>query len=332
MIGRQDLTALTRRLVDIPSPTGDEGAVGDFLFNLLSDANWTCQRQPVSEGRFNVLALRQEPQILLTTHIDTVPPHVASDEDDQYIYGRGACDAKGIAAAMICAASELAAEGRTDIGLLFVVGEETVSDGALVAARLTPGVRFLINGEPTDNDLVVGHKGMVLARLEATGIAAHSGYPEKGESAIVKLVEVLTELLRLEFPSDPVLGASSTNIGKVKGGVAANVVPDSAEAEIMIRTVKPSELYVERLNELTAGRCDLTVIKTSEPQRMMAIDGFPTKVVSYGTDIPALRPLGQPLLLGPGSIFDAHKPTEKISKSELNASVDLYKRLIRQLK
>ncbi len=331
MIGRQDLIALTRRLVDIPSITGNEGVAGDFLFDLLSREGWQCARQAVTEGRFNVLAVRRPPRVILTTHIDTVPPFIPSREDDDFVYGRGSCDAKGIVVAMIGAAGELASEGRTDVGLLFVVGEETYSDGAIAAARATPLVRFIIDGEPTDNDLVIGHKGMVIARVETSGIAAHSGYPELGESAIVKLVDVLNDLVHWQFPTDPLLGQASVNIGKIQGGIAINVIPDSAQADIMIRTVEASEYYVERLREITAGRCALAVTKTAEPQRMLAVDGFAQKVVGYGTDIPALRPLGQPLLLGPGSIFDAHTPTEKIAKKALDQGVDLYKTLIRKL-
>ncbi len=331
MIGRQDLTVLTRRLVDIPSITGNEGAAATFLFGLLSEQGWQCERQPVSEGRFNVLAFRQSPRVLLTTHIDTVPPFIFSREDDEFVYGRGSCDAKGIAAAMIVATEELLDEGCADVGLLFVVGEETYSDGAIAAARLTRHVPFVIDGEPTDNDLVTGHKGMVIARLEATGIAAHSGYPERGESAIAKLVEALSDLLRWQFPTDPLLGQASVNIGTIQGGVAMNVIPDSAQTEIVIRTVASSASYVERLRQITADRCRLVVTKTTEPQRMLAVEGFTQKVVAYGTDIPALRPLGQPLLLGPGSIFDAHTPNEKIAKKALEQGVDLYKKLIRKL-
>lgn len=331
MIGRQDLTTLTRRLVDIPSTTGNEGAAGDFLFDRLSEDGWHCERQLVTEGRFNVLAVRQSPRIILTTHIDTVPPFIPSGEDQDFVYGRGSCDAKGIAAAMIAAANELASEGRTDVGLLFVVGEETYSDGALTAARLMSPVPFVIDGEPTDSHLVTGHKGMVVGRLETTGIAAHSGYPERGESAITKLIDVLNELLGWPFPTDPLLGQTTVNIGKIQGGVAINVVPDSAQADIMIRTVAASETYVEGLRKIAAERCRLVVTKTAEPQKMLAVEGFPQKVVSYGTDIPALRPLGQPLLLGPGSIFDAHTPTEKIAKKAQEQSVDLYKLLIRKL-
>ncbi|RPJ86546.1 MAG: M20/M25/M40 family metallo-hydrolase [Acidobacteria bacterium] len=331
MIGRQDLTALTRRLVDVPSITGNEGAAADLLFKVLCEDGWVCERQPVTEGRFNVLAVRQSPQIILTTHIDTVPPFIPSSEDDEFVYGRASCDAKGIGAAMIVAANELVSEGRKDVGLLFVVGEETYSDGAIAAVRLTPPVRFVIDGEPTDNDLVTGHKGMVVARLEASGVAAHSGYPERGDSAIAKLVHVLNDLIHLQFPSDPLLGQASVNVGRIQGGVAFNVIPDSAEADIMVRTVAPSEYYVERLQGITANRCRLIVTKTTEPQKMLEVEGFPQKVVGYGTDIPALRGLGQPLLLGPGSIFDAHTPTEKIPKKALLQAVDLYKLLIRKL-
>jgi acetylornithine deacetylase len=330
MIGRERLIALTRQLVDIPSITGEEIGVGTFLFDLLAAEGWECRRQVVSEGRFNVLATRGRPRFLLTTHLDTVPPYVASSEDSRFIYGRGSCDAKGIAASMICAASELAVTGRNDVGLLFVVGEESESDGALAAGRVTPPVSFVINGEPTDNDLVTGHKGMVLARLESDGIAAHSAYPERGESAIAKLLDVLARLRQHSFPSDPLLGEALTNIGLIQGGVAANVTAPSAQAVVMIRTVGPAERYLSDLETITQG-VRLVVIKTTEPQRMLAVEGFPQKVVGYGTDIPALRVLGQPLLLGPGSIFDAHTEKEKVAKGELNRAVDLYQSLILRL-
>jgi acetylornithine deacetylase len=331
MIGRDQLIRLTRQLVDAPSVTGQEKVVGDFVVERLSKEGWTCSRQTVSGDRFNVLATRGVPRVIFSTHLDTVPPFFASSEDDTHVYGRGACDAKGIAAAMICAAEQLAAEGRGDVALLFVVGEETESDGAAVASRLTPPVAFLVNGEPTDNELATGHKGTVLARIEAEGIAAHSGYPDRGDSAIARLIDVLQDLRNYAFPDDPLLGRPYLNIGAIQGGVAANVIPDSAEAVILIRTVAPSRVYVDRLKTIVGDRCRLVVSKASEPQTMLALPDFPTKVVGYGTDIPLLRSLGRPLLLGPGSIFDAHTPTEKVSKGELSRAVDLYVAVVKRL-
>lgn len=326
-----EVTQLTRHLVDIPSVTGNEREVGQFLLDYLSDEGWSCQAQPVQSGRFNVVARRGDPNILLSTHMDTVPPFFPSSEDDVFVYGRGVCDAKGIIAAMICAARNLVAQGEDRLGLLFVVGEETDSVGAFKARELDLRCDFLVNGEPTDTDLVTGHKGVVMARLVTRGIAAHSAYPDQGESAIDKLLEVLASIQQIAFPVDEQLGPSFLNIGTIRGGRALNVIADEAEAEIMIRTVSDSQRYVE-LIQAAAGPAEVRILRTTEPQIMESIEGFSTKVVSYSTDIPALRPLGRPLLLGPGSILEAHTAKEKISKEQLHRAVELYEKLIVQLR
>ena len=219
---------LTRSLVDIPSVTGEETRVGQFILDTLSQEGWTCQAQPVQPGRFNVLARQGSPAILFSTHMDTVPPFFASSEDDEFVYGRGACDAKGIMAAMICAAAVLKDRGEDDIGLLFVVGEETDSAGAFKARELDLRCEFLVDGEPTDNDLVTGHKGVLMARIRTHGIAAHSAYPERGESAIDKLLEILTSIKQTTFPVDNLLGPSFVNVGTIRGGRAPNVIADQA--------------------------------------------------------------------------------------------------------
>ena len=323
---------LTRKLVDVPSVTGEEKEVGEFLYDALKARGWDCLKQEVTSDRFNILATRRKTKILLTTHMDTVPPFFPSREDEKFIYGRGACDAKGIAAAMICAADALLQEDFSDLGLLFVVGEETDSIGAAKAQELDLDCTFLIDGEPTDNQLVISHKGMVSARVSADGIAAHSAYPERGESAIEKLIGVLNGLQEIVFPTDSRLGEAHLNVGKIQGGSAANVVPEYAEAEIFIRTVSESERYLKLLTDAVADRGRLEVLKTSEPQEMETVEGFPTKRVGYGTDIPLLRSLGKPLLFGPGSILEAHTADEKISKEELLEAVDLYQQLVRALR
>ena len=327
-----DVVELTRSLVEIPSVTGDEKAVGEFLFDLLQDQGWVCDRQEVAADRFNVVARRGSPEIILSTHMDTVPPFFGFREDEEFVYGRGACDAKGIIATMICAAEELLAEGKTDLGLLFVVGEETDSSGAKKARDLDLECSFVIDGEPTDNELVVGHKGMIYARIQTTGITAHSAYPEQGESAIDKLLDILAKLRALEFPHDARLGETYVNVGTIRGGRAPNVIPDAAEAEVLIRTVTSSARYVEILQGLSPGRDVLEVVATSEPQVMESVEGFPTKVVGYGTDVPSLRSLGKPLLVGPGSILEAHTAQEKVAKQELRDAIALYKQLIGLLK
>jgi acetylornithine deacetylase len=326
-----DVIDLTRKLVDIPSVTGSEGEVGEYLCNLLEQEGWQCRRQEVASDRFNLLATVGKASILLTTHLDTVPPFFPSSEDEMFVHGRGACDAKGIAASMVCAAQALREEGADDLGLLFVVGEETDSIGATRASELELDCSFLIDGEPTDNELVIGHKGIVAARLSAQGIAAHSAYPDKGDSAIHKLIEVLGELRNTPLPSDPTLGESYLNVGTIEGGHAANVVADAASAQILIRSVVDSTRYVDIMESVVANRCQLEILKVSEPQSMESVEGFATKVVGYGTDIPALRSLGSPLLFGPGSIEEAHTAQEKISKIELLDSVDLYQQLVKLL-
>lgn len=327
-----DLIELTRSLVNIPSVTGDEGPVGRFLLETLRNQGWNCRSQTVSADRINVLAVREEPRILLTTHMDTVPPFFEFRQDEEFMYGRGVSDAKGLIAAMICAADGLLREGISDVGLLFVVGEETESDGAWKARELGLRCDYIIDGEPTDNELVVGHKGMVYAVLGCDGVTAHSAYPEQGVSAIDKLVSLLAGLQTLEFPSDATLGETTVNVGLIRGGHAPNVIPDLAEAEILFRTVAESAAYVDILTKWAAGRANLEIRATSEPQEMASVPGLPTKVVGYGTDVPALRALGRPLLVGPGSILVAHTAEERVSKSELQAGVRLYQDLVRRLR
>lgn len=327
-----DVVQLSRQLVDIPSVTGEEKAVGEFLLDFLKGAGWECRAQEVADQRFNVLAIRGKPEILLTTHIDTVPPFFPSQEDAEFVYGRGACDAKGIAAAMTCAARELVAEGEQGLGLLFVVGEETNSVGAYKARELGLKCSFFIDGEPTDNELVIGHKGIASVRVRARGVTAHSAYPEKGESAIEKLLQVLGRIRTIVFPVDERLGESFVNVGTLRGGRAPNVIADEAEAEVLIRTVSESQVYVDLMTQAAAGDAEIEVVRTAEPQAMESVEDFPTKVVGYGTDIPGLRPLGRPLLFGPGSILEAHTAQEKISKQELIQAVELYKVLVKKLK
>ncbi len=327
-----DVVELARALIDIPSVTGDEERVGRFLHERLKASGWDCRLQEAAPKRFNVAARRGHPKIVLTTHIDTVPPFFPSREDDTHLYGRGSCDAKGIAAAMVRAAEDLVAEGVSDLGLLFVVGEETDSAGAAKALELGWECDFLIDGEPTDNHLAIGHKGVVQARVAAHGKAAHSAYPEQGRSAIDALVDVLVDLRRIEWPESPDLGVSHLNVGRVSGGRAANVIADQAEALLLIRSVAPSQEYVRLLGETVGDRARLEILKTTEPQRMETVEGFAAKSVAFGTDIPVLRRLGRPLLFGPGSILDAHTADEKVSKRELRDAVRLYAKLTRALR
>lgn len=328
---KQDPVALTRQLVDIPSLTGKEKELAEWLMEGLKEEGWNCSRQMLDSQRFNLLALDDDPDVLFSTHMDTVPPFIASDEDDEDVKGRGSCDAKGQIAAMICAARRLVAEGHRDVGLLFLVGEETDSAGARLAAQSGLSCSWIINGEPTDNHLVSAHKGALGLRLTARGKTAHSGYPERGISAVETLLDVLQRLRQAEWPTHPLLGPSHLNIGVLRGGMAPNVIPDQAQAEVFFRCVVPCRRYLSRIDRLTSP-LEVEVFTQSDPQHMHLEEGFPVKSVGFGTDIPYLKKIAAPLLYGPGSIFDAHTAQEKLNKKELLRGVDGLVALVQALK
>lgn len=326
-----DPIELTRRLVEIESPTGAEGPATDFLARYLDALGYTVIRQPVSPARHNLFAWRGPPALVFSTHLDTVPPHVPLSEDAEFIHGRGSCDAKGLAAAMIAAAERLVAEGETRVGLLFLVGEENGSDGAQAAASLRPKGRFIINGEPTDNTLTIGQKGSLRVELAATGRAAHSAYPDEGTSAIAALLETITRISALPLPSDPLLGQSTLNIGTIRGGVAPNVIPAEAEAQLLFRTVEPTAGLRARIASLAAPGVEVRFPAEIPAFKGTAPAGWETKVVSFASDLPFLAPWGECFQLGPGSIRLAHTAEERISKRELLRGVELYARLARDL-
>ncbi len=325
------LAELTRRLVDIESTTGREGEVACFLAEYLRGLGAGVEVEEVAPGRPNVFACWGRPVVTLSTHCDTVPPFSPSSEDDQYIYGRGSCDAKGIIAAQIKAAERLRAQGVENFGLLFVVGEERDSAGAAYANAHPRGSCFLINGEPTDNRLAVGCKGALRPVFEAHGRMAHSAYPELGESAIEKLLTVLVNLRAIPLPSDEVLGKSTYNIGVIEGGCAPNVIPDYARAEVLFRLVGPSEPLKEAIVRAAAGLAEVSYLVEIPAVRLGALDGFPTTVVAFTTDIPTLGNWGRPYLLGPGSIHVAHTDHERVAKRELEQAVEIYAEMTRRL-
>lgn len=327
---------LTRKLIDIESVTGRERAVGEFLFATLSKlaegTGGTVERMEVAAERFNVLATWGAPLVTLSTHMDTVPPFFSSSEDEEFIRGRGACDTKGIIAAMIASAQQLLKEGVRNFGVLLVVGEEKDSLGALTAARNPRGARFLINGEPTENKLALGSKGALRYVLTARGRLAHSAYPELGESAIEKLLDALNAARRLALPTDPMLGKATLNIGTISGGRAPNVIADEARADLMFRTVGDPEPIRAALRAAVDGRVEVEEALHTPALRMEAVEGFETTVVAYTTDIPNFGGgWGKPLLIGPGSIHAAHTAEERIAKSELKAAIGIYTRLVKRL-
>jgi acetylornithine deacetylase len=331
-----DLFALTRALVDIESVTNNEAIVGEFLFRHLSPLaakyGGRVERMPVEEQRFNIFASWGMPIVTLSTHMDTVPPFFPLTEDDEFLWGRGACDAKGIIAAMICAVEELLAQGVSDLGLLFVVGEERNSAGARVAARAPRGSRYLINGEPTDNKLCLASKGALRFEFVASGQLAHSGYPHLGRSAIDSLLDVLTEIRRLPLPEDSLLGKSTLNIGTISGGRAPNVVADEARAELMFRLVGDAAPVREAVQKAVAGRLEVREVLYTPVFHFFAFDGLPTTIVAFTTDVPTLQETwGTPLLIGPGSIHVAHTAEERVSKQELRDAVAIYVSMVKRL-
>jgi acetylornithine deacetylase len=328
--------ALTRSLIDIESVTGHEKAIGDCLVAALLDLaasnGGTVERMAVGPERCNVLATWGIPAIVLSTHMDTVPPFFPSSEDHDFIHGRGACDAKGIIASMICAAEYLLAAGVRNFGLLFVVGEEKDSLGALTAAKNPRGTRFLINGEPTKNKLAVGSKGSLRYLVTARGRLAHSAYPELGESAIDKLLDALNALRHVSLPRDPVLGMTTLNIGTISGGRAPNVIADEAHADLMVRTVGDPQLIRAALCAAVDGRVEMEELLYTPALHLETVPGFETTMVAYTTDIPNFRGAwGKPLLIGPGSIDVAHTGEERIAKKELQEAIVMYTRLVQRL-
>lgn len=330
-----DLIKLTRQLIDIPSVSGDEAQVARFLATHLEGLGYRVEMQEVATNRANLMATTNAPpRVVLSTHLDTVPPFIASSEDAEYVYGRGACDAKGIIAAQIAAAEQLRAQGIEEIGLLFAVDEELASLGARAANEhaLASRCRYLINGEPTDNLLATGSKGSLRVKVKAEGHAAHSAYPEKGESAIEKLLDVLAKIREIKWPVDSFLGETTCNIGVINGGTRSNVIPAEAEAQLHLRLTKESKVVRELLSHAVDGSGAQTeMLSVSEPVRMLGVEGFAQTVVRFTTDIPYLTNWGTPLLLGPGSIFDAHTAHERISKRELTEAVERYVRLAQVL-
>ena len=332
-----DPIQLTKQLVDIESITYCEGLAGAFLYEFLTSQRYAVERMPVSQPehattpgagsgeRFNVYAALPgiTPDVVFSTHMDTVPPFFGFSEDDEFLYGRGACDAKGIIAAQVAAADRLR-EAGVKVGLLFVVGEERDSAGAVVANKSPKGSKFLINGEPTDNRLAIASKGALRVELRAKGRMAHSAYPELGDSAIHKLVEALNDVLAMPLPVEPEIGPSTLNIGLISGGYAPNVISDKAEAHILIRTIGPADEIKKAITKLVGDRADVDFSLDLPFVRMRQVGNLPTMIAKFATDIPALTAWGEPLLLGPGSIHVAHTPHEKIAKKELLEAVDLY--------
>ncbi len=326
-----DAVALARQLIDIDSTTGREGEVARVLAAYLRNRGYSVLEQPVDgaagSGRINVIAAVGEPDVVFSTHVDCVPPFFPSRLEDGVLFGRGACDAKGILAAQVAAAERLRAAGETRIGLVFVAGEERGSEGAMAANRIASRSRYLINGEPTDNRLGAATRGVFRVRMATEGKAAHSGYPDLGRSAIEALIDVLMSMRVAPWPEDALLGRTHYTVGLISGGVAPNVIPARAEAEILFRTVGPHDDLRAVLAATVGERARVIEVLEVPPVHLETRDGFETGVFAYTTDIPFLTAWGTPLLLGPGSIQVAHTDNEYIRVTELLEAVDLYSTL-----
>ncbi len=331
------LFELTRALVDTESITGNEQAVGlqllDYVSALAARYGGRAELLEVEPRRANVYACWGErPMVTLSTHMDTVPPFIPSREDDEFIWGRGACDTKGIIAAMLQAAEALLAAGERNFGLLFVVGEERNSAGAYHAAAHPQGARYLINGEPTENRLALGSKGALRYEIAATGRMAHSAYPELGESAIHKLLDALAAIRAIPLPVDDLLGPSTLNIGTIVGGRAPNVIADDARAEIMIRLIGDSTAIKDAIAAAVTGKAEAREMLEIPALRLGSLPGIQTTVVAYTTDIPAFGGAwGTPFLIGPGSIHVAHTLDERIPKRQLEDAVGIYQGMVSHL-
>jgi acetylornithine deacetylase len=326
-----DVVALAAELLSIESPTFGEGKAVDFVARWLVARGWNVSVQEVSPGRGNVWASRAGGGVTLSTHLDTVPPYVPPRLDGDRLLGRGACDAKGIAAAMLCAAERLAAAGEQRVDVLLVVGEEKGSDGARAANHLPATSRFLVNGEPTESKLASGAKGSLRVTVRTRGREAHSAYAHLGKSAIEPMLELLPTIKRLPLPTDPVLGETTVNIGTIRGGTEANIIPALAEAEVMFRLVGDVEDVKAAVAKWAAGKAEIEWGSTIPAQHFHTVPGFDVAPMAYTTDIPLLGRWGTPLLFGPGSIHVAHTPGEYVDVRELRASVDAYERLVRSL-
>ncbi len=339
ILSPMDAVTLTRQLIDIESISGNEAAAGNYLYGELCRLGWQTKKMPVEGERFNLYAtpqrnseaeIRKPEAVVFSTHLDTVPPFIPSSEDATRIYGRGACDAKGIIAAQIAAAERLRQQGIY-VGLLFVAGEERDSLGAKVANEHAPGCKFLINGEPTENRIALASKGTLRVEVTASGRMAHSAYPELGDSAIDKLLAALSRLRSMPLPSDPEIGPCTLNIGLIEGGRAPNVIPDYAHADLLYRLVGPSEELRRQILATAGNQVKVTFPLELPFLRLRTVDGLPTMIAAFTTDIPRLTNWGEPLLIGPGSIHVAHTDGEYIEKQQLHEAIELYCTIARRL-
>lgn len=336
-----DVLELTRELIRIPSVTNDEGRVCAFVKDRLEQAGWHVAAQEVPpEGptperpRLNLLATPEPdvtPKVVLTTHLDTVPPFIDLTEDEVHMYGRGTCDAKGIFAAQWVAAERLRAQGERRIALLGVVGEETDSIGAKMVERLLPRADYIVDGEPTQMTMASGAKGILSLGLTWHGVPGHSAYPEVGLSAVHTMIDGLARLVTADLPHEARFGPTTVNVGVLDGGVAPNVIAPNAKASVLIRLGADKDAVLAEVKRILGSEVSIEVRSWSQPHEILVPEGMTGEVVRFGSDVPYLAEIGTCLLVGPGSIHDAHTRQEKVRKADLHAAVDLYEQVARSL-
>jgi len=317
-----------KQMLSIPSTSGEERPFGEWLYDNISSEK--KEMLEVGDGSVNLLFSWGVPQIVLCTHMDTVPPYIAPslDESGGIVSGRGSCDAKGQIFAMYSACAALSRSGRTGFALLLLSGEETGSFGAKAFAKTSFRAPYLVVGEPTDNSMVSASKGTASFDLHFEGEAFHSGYPEYGRSAVEMFVSFMNRLGSASLPLDPVLGQTTCNVGLLRSDNPQNVLSPSLDCRIYFRTTFSSEAEIGEILHRCAGEgVTITSRGGDKPAKYFTLPGFRTKTVSFGSDAPHLSNFTHKMICGPGSIKTAHRDDERVSISELEEAVEIYTRI-----
>jgi acetylornithine deacetylase len=356
-------TLLFKEMLSVDSTSGRERALADFLVDRFqADGNKVERFDVVSmagdvpEGSGipqNLLFSWGKPKVVFCTHLDTVPPFIAPEfDDDGKVRGRGTCDAKGQIFAMWEACKALADRGYDGFGLLLLAGEETGSYGAKAFREQHPGAEWVIVGEPTDNCMASAAKGTKSFEVTFTGNAFHSGYPQFGVSAVELFNDFVNALRSIRFPLDETLGETTWNIGRLSSDNPQNILSDKLTCRVYFRTTFESDEMVCNIMKNIAGEdaklrfgrprvqdgsdvvakdvapwqkaMSVQAFGGDSPSRFDVMDGFETKPVAFGSDAPQLTGFPHKILCGPGSILVAHRDDEHILLKDIEAAVDNY--------
>ena len=327
-----DIAERLLKWLAVDSTSGNEREFLQLLEGMFHDDGWQITRQPVEEDRWNLLVTDgTDPQVLLSTHVDTVPPVLEVDYDGQVVRGRGACDTKGGLLAMVHAARRVRDAGIEGVGFLLVVGEEVDHRGAKEATALQLDVDRIILCEPTQNRVVTAQKGMVRCTLRTRGVAGHSAFPDDGESAVGPLLDALEAIRGHDWPTDELLGATTVNIGVIDAGVAANVFAPEARAEVLFRAVSDAEQLLHEVRSTVGGDVEMVDVVYNDPVFFDVPSGVDTCTVPFNTDAPYLADIADVWLVGPGDIRCAHSEDEQIRIGEIFDGIELYEKLIQRV-